>query len=212
MIYQLADIVRDVKVVLDENMSSEELLALEDIETLSMEDIIESKVVEAVRRVESVAPINMLESGHNLIDSLFWNGDGSGFVVLPDDFMRLMAFKMSDWERVVTDAITVDDPMYAKQSSRYKGIRGNKQKPVCAIVNRPEGRVLEFYSCDNESATMEMGVYRPYPKIDEYKGVEISERCYMAVVYVIGALTLMTYGATDKATGLMELSKSIMEQ
>jgi hypothetical protein len=55
-----------------------------------------------------------------------------------------------------------------------------------------------------------MGVYRPYPKIDEYGGVEISERCYMAIVYVIGALTLMTYGATDKATGLMELSKSIL--
>lgn len=211
MIFQLADIVRDVKVVLDENMSSEELLALEDVETLSMEDIIESKVEEAVRRVESVAPINMLESGHNLRDSLFWSGDGSGFVVLPDDFMRLMSFKMSDWERTLHSAITADDPIYAKQSSRFKGIRGNKQKPVVAIVNRPEGRALEFYSCDSESATMDIGVYRPYPKMDEYKGIEISERCYMAVVYVIGALTLMTYGATDKATGLIELSKSIME-
>lgn len=210
MIYQLADIVRDVKVVLDENMSSEELLALEDIETLSMEDIIESKVEEAVRRVESVAPINMLESGHNLIDSLFWNGDGSGFVVLPDDFMRLMAFKMSDWERVIHDAISVNDPIYLKQSSRFKGIRGNKQKPVVAIVNRPEGRALEFYSCDNENATMEIGVYRPYPKVDEYKGVEISERCYRAVVYTIGALVLITYGEADKASALTELSKSIL--
>lgn len=212
MIYQLADIVRDVKVVLDENMSSEELLALEDIETLSMEDIIESKVEEAVRRVESVAPINMLESGHNLIDSLFWNGDGSGFVVLPEDFMRLISFKMSGWERVIHDAISVNDPIYLKQSSRFKGIRGNKQKPVVAIVTRPEGRVLEFYSCDNENATMEIGVYRPYPKVDEYKGVEISERCYMAVIYTLGALVLMTYGESEKASVLLELSKSVIEQ
>lgn len=212
MIYQLAEIVKDVKVALDENMTSEGLLALEDVETLSMEEIIESKVVEAVRRVESSAPVNMLESGQNLVDAIFWKEKGSGFVVLPGDFMRLMVFKMSDWERVVTDAITVDDPMYAKQSSRYKGIRGNKQKPVCAIVNRPEGRVLEFYSCDNESATMEMGVYRPYPIIDEYKGVEISKRCYMAVIYTLGALVLMTYGESEKASVLLELSKSVIEQ
>lgn len=212
MIYQLAEIVKDVKVALDENMTSEGMLALEDVETLSMEEIIESKVVEAVRRVESSAPVNMLESGQNLVDVIFWKEKGSGFVVLPGDFMRLMVFKMSDWERVVTDAITVDDPMYAKQSSRYKGIRGNKQKPVCAIVNRPEGRVLEFYSCDNESATMEMGVYRPYPKIDEYKGVEISKRCYMAVIYTLGALVLMTYGESEKASVLLELSKSVIEQ
>lgn len=212
MIYQLAEIVKDVKIALDENMTSEGLLALEDVETLSMEEIIESKVVEAVRRVESSAPVNMLESGQNLVDAIFWKEKGSGFVVLPGDFMRLMVFKMSDWERVVTDAITVDDPIYAKQSSRYKGIRGNKQKPVCAIVNRPEGRVLEFYSCDNESATMEMGVYRPYPKIDEYKGVEISKRCYMAVIYTLGALVLMTYGESEKASVLLELSKSVIEQ
>lgn len=210
MIYQLAEIVKDVKIVLDENMTSEELLALEDIETLSMEDVIESNVVEAIRRVESVAPINMLESGHNLIDSLFWNGNGSGFVVLPDDFMRLMAFKMSDWERTLHSAIEATDPIYAKQSSRFKGVRGNKQKPVVAIVNRPEGRILEFYSCDNENATMEIGVYRPYPKVDEYKGVEISERCYRAVVYTIGALVLITYGEADKASALTELSKSIL--
>lgn len=210
MIYQLAEIVKDVKIVLDENMTSEELLALEDIETLSMEDVIESNVVEAIRRVESVAPINMLESGHNLIDSLFWNGNGSGFVVLPDDFMRLMAFKMSDWERTLHSAIEATDPIYAKQSSRFKGVRGNKQKPVVAIVNRPEGRVLEFYSCDDENATMEIGVYRPYPKVDEYKGVEISERCYRAVVYTIGALVLLTYGEATKASALTELSKSIL--
>ena len=40
-------------------------------------------------------------------------------------------------------AISADDPLYDLQSSRYKGIRGNVQKPVCAVVNRAEGKVLE---------------------------------------------------------------------
>lgn len=211
MIFQLADIVRDVKVVLDENQMSEQLLALADQETLSLEEIIKSKVCEGIRRVESTAPIGMLDSGVNLPDAIFWQELESGFVILPDDFMRLMVFKMSDWERPLYSAISADNPIYTKQSSRCKGVRGNTQKPVCAVVARPEGRVLEFFSCKDKSATMEMGVYRPYPKIDEYGGVEISERCYMAAVYMISALTLITYGASDKATGLIELSKSIIE-
>lgn len=211
MIYQLAGIVGDVKVALDENMTSDGLRLLEDVDTLSMEEIIKSKVVEAVRRVETSVPLNMLDSGLNLDDSVFWKDKGSGFVMLPNDFMRLMAFKMSDWERVVYDAITVEDPVYKKQSSRYKGIRGNPQKPVCALVTRSEGRALEFYSCKDESATMEMGVYRPYPKIDDSDGVEISERCYMAVVYTICALVLSAYGESEKASAMVELSKSVIE-
>lgn len=212
MIYRLTEIARDVKVTLDENKTSAKLLALDDVDTLSMDEIIKSKVEEAVRRVESSVPVGMLDSGHNLEDSIFWKDNGSGFVMLPNDFMRLMAFKMSDWERVVYNAIEVNDPIYTKQSSRYKGIRGNVQKPVCAIVNRPEGLSLEFYSCNDESATMDVGVYRPYPKIDENEGIEISERCYKAVIYTLGALVLMTYGEGEKASVLTELSKSVIEQ
>lgn len=212
MICQLAEIARDVRVALDQNMTSEQLLALDDIDTLSLEEIIESKMVEAVRRVESSVPLSMLDSGHNFGEvGLFWDNYESGFVILPNDFMRLIAFKMSDWERVVTQAITEDSPLYAKQSSRYKGIRGNYQKPVVAIVNRPEGRVLEFYSCKDNLAEVVKGVYRPYPKIED-GAIEISERCYMAVIYTIAGLVLLTYGEADKASALIELSKSVVEQ
>mgnify|MGYP003213579236 FL=1 len=144
MVYKILQIARDVRIAIDQNMTSEQLIATDDIETLSLEEIIRSKIVEAVRRVETAAPVQFLEEGHDFSSGIYWNGDGSGWVLLPDDFMRLIAFRMSDWERTVYEAISVDDPLYAKQSSRYKGIRGNVQKPVCAIVNRAEGKALEF--------------------------------------------------------------------
>ena len=212
MIYKIDGIVKDVRVAIDQNMQSDALLMEQDIDTLALEEIIESKIEEAIRRVESSAPLSMLDSGHNFgEEGLFWDNYESGFVILPDDFMRLMSFKMSDWEKTITQAITEDSPLYAKQSSRYKGVRGNWQKPVVAIVNRPEGRVLEFYSCKDNLAEVIKGTYRPYPKIED-GAVEISERCYMSVIYTIASLVSLSMGEADQATGLIELSKSILEQ
>lgn len=198
MIYKLAEIAREVRIAIDQNMTSEQLIATEDIETLSLEEIIRSKIVEAVRRVETSAPVHFLEEGHDFGDAVYWADLESGWVLLPDDFMRLIAFRMSDWERTVYAAISVDDPLYAKQSSRYKGIRGNTQKPVCAIVNRAEGKALEFYSCNSEEAYVSRASYLPYPHIDEDDGIDISEKCFTAVTYTVAALVLTTYGEAEK--------------
>ncbi len=211
MIYKLTEIARDVRIAIDQNMTSEQLLATDDIETLSLEEIIRSKIVEAVRRVECAAPVHFLEEGHNFGDAVYWGDLESGWVLLPDDFMRLIAFRMSDWERTVYDAISVDDTLYAKQSSRYKGIRGNVQKPVCAVVNRAEGKALEFYSCESEDAYVCQALYLPYPHIDKYDGIDISEKCYTAVVYTVASLVLATYGDTDKASVMTDLAKSIFQ-
>lgn len=208
MIYQLHDIIRDVRVVIDQNMTSEQLTLAEDLETLSLEDLIRSKIVEAVRRVETVAPVQFLEEGHDFSNAIFWKELESGWLFLPDDFMRLIAFRMSDWERTVYSAISTEDPEYAKQSSRFKAIRGNVQKPVCAIVNRAEGKALEFYSCNSEDAHIVRASYLPYPSIDKDGGIDISERCYTAVKYCVAALVLTTYGEADKAAALAELAKS----
>lgn len=211
MIYKLAEIAREVRIAIDQNMTSEQLIATEDIETLSLEEIIRSKIVEAVRRVETAAPVHFLEEGHDFGDAVYWADLESGWVLLPDDFMRLIAFRMSDWERTVYAAISVDDPLYAKQSSRYKGIRGNVQKPVCAIVNRAEGKALEFYSCNSEEAYVSRASYLPYPHIDEDDGIDISEKCFTAVIYTVAALVLTTYGEAEKASALTELAKSILQ-
>ncbi len=211
MIYKLTEIARDVRIAIDQNMTSEQLIATEDIETLSLEDIIRSKIVEAVRRVETAAPVHFLEEGHDFGDAVYWGNLESGWVLLPDDFMRLIAFRMSDWERTVYAAISVDDPLYTKQSSRFKGIRGNVQKPVCAVVNRAEGKALEFYSCNSTDAYVSRASYLPYPHIDEDDGIDISERCYTAVIYTVAALVLTTYGEADKASALTELAKTIFQ-
>lgn len=212
MIYQVDRIVRDVRVSLDLNRSDEALSMEEDQETLTLDELIRSKILEAVERVHLAAPYHLLEQGHNLWDdqngndeddagaAVYWGDMESGWVLLPDDFMRLVVFEMSDWERPVYTAITTDDPLYKKQKSRVKALRGTAQRPVVAIGVRPEGKVLEFYSCKSEEAYVTRGVYIPYPSIDEYGGVDISERCYNDVVAMVAELTMAAMNGQTKTS------------
>ncbi len=202
---------QDVRICIDQNMMSDALLESGDIDTLSLDEIIKSKILEAVQRVHMSAPNYLLESGHNFGDAVYWRELESGWVLLPPDFMRLVVFEMDDWERAVYQAISTDDEEYEKQRSRVKGIRGTSQRPVCAIAIRPEGRVLEFYSCKSTDAKVSRAIYIPYPKVDEDGGVDISERCYDAVVYTAAGLTLVTCGEVDKGNNLSEMAQTFLK-
>ncbi len=207
----IESIVEDVRVAIDANMRPEGLLAVRDTETLSVDEIIRSKIVDAIKTVECSAPVHMLEEGHTFGKDIFWESGDCGWILLPDNFMRLLSFRMSDWERTCYSAISADDPIYAQQSSRYKGIKGNPQKPVCAVVSRPEGKALEFYSCSDSQATVARATYIPYPEIDEYKRVDLSAKCYRAIVYQAAALTFMALGVADKAAIMVEFANKLLE-
>lgn len=211
MVYHIHDVMRDVRICLDQNMTSEQLLQDDDVDTVALDDIVRSKILEAVVRVHSNAPTYLLEEGHNFGDAVFWGDLESGWVLLPQDFMRLIVFEMSDWERAVFLAISPTDPEYAIQRQRIKALRGTAQKPVCVITTRPEGRALEFYSCKSEEAYVRRGQYLPYPKIDNSGGIDICERCYKAVLYAAAALVSITMGESAKATSLFDISKSAMQ-
>lgn len=209
-VYRLDEIAKDVRIAMDQNMSSDTLIGFDDVDTLSLNDIIKSKVTDAVKRIHSTAPAYLLDGGNNFGDAIYWKELESGWCLLPEDFMRLVVFQMDDWERAVYHSVSEDDAEYKKQSSRFKGIRGTPQKPVCAIAIRPEGRALEFYSCKSENAMVSRAVYLPYPVIDEDDGIEICERCYQAVVYTIASLVLTTYGNADLSKALSDLAKSAL--
>lgn len=209
-VYILDDIAKDVRIALDQNMISDALTELGDVDTLSIDEIIRSKVCEAVKRVHSDAPAHLLDGGHNFGDAIYWMDMECGWVLLPEDFMRFVVFEMDDWERPVFTCINTDDKEYALQRSRFKGIRGTCQRPVCAISIRPEGRVLEFYSCRSTDALVSRAVYLPYPKVDCDGGIEICERCYNAVIYTIASLVLTTFGDMEKSSSFAELAKSVL--
>lgn len=209
MIVQAEEMAKAVRVAIDMNMSSDKLLADGDSDTLELDDVIYAKLADAVRMVETEAPVGLLESGHEFGSSVSWGESGKGWTLLPEDFMRLVVFKMSDWRRAVRSAITESDPAYSRQWSKRKGVCGNPERPVCAIVTRAEGRALEFFSCNSNTATVDQAVYVPLPHIDLDGGIDVSELCYRAAVYRAAALALASVG-DQRSTDMMDISRSLL--
>lgn len=212
MITRVDELVRDVRIAIDMNEEGGVLLTEGDTDTLTLDEIIRSKIEQGARAVEQAAPVQLLDSGKPLGGSITFAeevGKGRGRMQLPDDFMRLVTFKMSDWERAVTEPIAETDPRYLLQSSRFTGLRGNPQKPVVAIVSAPTGLVLEFWSCTGGSeVTLQRGRYLPIPRI-KGEGIEICEKLREGVVLYTGYLTLLTLGDTERAKALLEQSREM---
>ena len=57
--------------------------------------------------------------------------NGTGYIALPADFLRLYSFKMASWERPATDFISIANAEYYKQKN--KALRGGVSKPVVVI-------------------------------------------------------------------------------
>lgn len=207
--YPTDKILRDVRVVIDQDKVSNQLQRMGDIETLSLNDIIQSKILDGVAFVHREAPVHYLDGGVHFGDTVHWEEMESGWTLLPANFMRLMVFMMSDWERPVFSAIDTQDKAYALQRSRFKGLRGTPQKPICAIVNRPEGKTLEFFSCKSDKAFVRKAIYLPYPVFED-DGVVITERCYPASVYAIASFVCETLDDTERSISFSEISKSAL--
>lgn len=213
MVYNIQELMRDVRVCLDQNMTSDQLLQTDDVDTLAFDDIIRSKIVNAARIVMQNAPLLTLGAGIPFGKSISWEsaeGHGCGSVLLPDDFLRLVIFQMSDWSRGVSEAITVSNPRYALQRSRYAGMRGCPQKPVVAIVNTGVGMILEFYSCSGGKGTcIKQASYIPEPR--ELDGqIFMSHRIKDAVVYYAAYMVALTIGQTEQAQSLLSVSNALL--
>ncbi len=119
---------------------------------------------EAALRVVRAVPLHALGSGKDLAGAVASpTGDGSGRVALPEDFIRLIIFRMKGWRRPVTMPIRPADPSYRKQFNRIT--RGGTAKPVVALI---EGdTALEYFSLPEGSEhRIALAHYFGFSKVD----------------------------------------------
>lgn len=222
MDYNISDIKSEVRVAMDENRTSSSLADFGDVDTLSLDELIESKIVDAVRLLECSVPASLIDNDVQLGEadsstgkitiSINWRsaiGVGPGTINLPSDFMRLVMFRMSDWSRN-GKIITEDSPEYVLQSSRYPGVRGNPQAPVVAVVKRQGGYALEFYSSSaGESVFVRYASYLKEPEIKD-GNISISSKLERPVIYEAAVLTALSLGEKDLAENLNVILKNLI--
>jgi hypothetical protein len=194
MQYEVGGIIKDVRVALDENDVLTALIA-SDSNSLTLDEIIAQKLLHAIRDISLTAPAVMLSDAPPMATgAITWGERTCGSITLPNDFLRLVAFRMSDWQRVVTSPIYESDADYSMQRSKYTGVHGNTIKPVVAIVEAGNWRKLEFYSCDSDTATVAVAKYIPTPVVIN-SHIAICREIYNAVIYYTAGLSAAAVGS-----------------
>lgn len=216
--YSVDDILKEVRVVLDQNMDGKALASLGDSDTLTLDEIIRNTMTDAATTIEELAPLDMLDDGVDALKedsdySVTWqkqkNGSDifDGSVRLPDNFMRIVSFKMSDWNYSVHEAVPMESPLYIRLQSQFSGIGGTPIKPYVAIDNA-QGK-LEFYSSkhvqDGKSASVQVFKYLPLPSIKGDK-ISLCPKLHRAIVYANASLSAAVYSSTEQMQILMSMA------
>lgn len=211
MIYTKSQIIQDVRLVLDENVTSVQLKELLDTETLDLDDIIVGTICDAARAVESGAPLHMLDCSKELIANITIVGTTKFLVDLPTDFMRMVDVRWTKLDRPIYKFISVDSPEYIIQQNKYT--QGTKERPVAAIVMGKKNHVLEIYADGvmievGGKDNVYIGEYLPLPKFVN-DTLELCERCYKAIVYRCAGIAMVIL-QDNNADNLLKISESML--
>lgn len=223
--YLVSDIVRDVRIAIDQNQDAESMENFGDVDTLDLSNLIKDKIEDAAKLIMKAAPLHMIGKGVNpnnleILYEKVYEGDSQCYAVvkLPKDYMRCVTFRMEDWLLPITgsDIITPESPEYALQRSRVVGVRGNKERPVLALVpyvaDATEEDKTEYcyeaYSTDDKKQCD--FTYLPIPTISKDK-ISLPSRLYRAVVYAIAYLTVLALNAQAQASVMLSTAKQLAE-
>lgn len=102
----------------------------------NIEEFLEEATVELLK----TAPLSALRNITSITSAPVSLGDGSGYVELPSDFLRLAEFRMKGWRRSVFIPLLLNSKEYNRQFNPYT--RGGIGKPKVAIV--PHGQVTRL--------------------------------------------------------------------
>lgn len=219
MQYPLADIVTQVRVILEQNQAENTIIAEED-NTLKLDEVIRQKILHAARHLLETSDVSVIDCGKtsslNLeeIDGVGWGELSAWKALLPNDYLRLLTLKMSDWRRGAHATIPVESAEYSQLRSGFIGITGNPERPVVAEAQHigtlddavVQWRELEAYT----SATGECDEFRycpipTYETVDNVVVLNFPERLYRMLLYQTGSLVAATYKDTALAQLLMNM-------
>ena len=208
MIYTKAQILADVRKVMNENASSLELTSLLDTETLDLDAIILSTICDAARAIESGAPLHTIDYCKELLQSAEIIDGRVAKIELPTDFMRMVAVRWPQLQRPIYKFISVDSPEYLIQQNKY--VQGTIERPVAAVLTRNGTHILEVYAegITEENIPSYIGEYLPIPAFNGDE-IELCERCYKAIIYRCAGMAMVIL-QDNNADNLLKICESML--
>ena len=128
-------LIGSVKLKIDELQPQQEGVQFIDITSTDVSNVLDLYINglldESAKHILQTAPLHVILPTDGSSVTVNDNGDGTGYLLLPEDYIRFVAFKMSGWLQEVTQPIVTTDPKYKMQ--KYSPTRGGLAKPVAAL-------------------------------------------------------------------------------
>lgn len=127
-----------------------------------------------------------------------------GTIAVPDDFLRLVSFKMDDWQRSVTELAVKGDPISRRQANKH--IRGGISRPVGVLSKNSSGVVIEYYSTFSETHSLSEFLYIQKTSAENITDNQMIE----AMTWVCAGKVLSIIGNADDAKNAYDNAQSLM--
>ena len=128
--------------------------------------------------------------------------DTTGSLTLPDDFLRLVSLRMSDWQQPVTELAIAGDEVAKRQANKF--LRGGKAKPVGVLSKTSAGYKINYYS--SSTHTVEEFLYIKRDTAENIADSQLVD----AMVWICAGKTLGVLGEANLANLCYENAKGLM--
>lgn len=207
------ELIKKVRITMDENSSSSRLSEIKDIDSLQLDDLIRESIVAGVKYVHSNADVTELTddvtedaSTSSVEEEIIGSDKYIQYIDCPSDFHILSSIKMSRWKKPVRILSVLNNVNEDMELCPYYGIGSDQESPAVYLTERNSKRVFMACSCHEEGSTLETFRYLPLPSIKEgniqiIKGRE--DDCAYAIAYNV----FMSLGDANMASAILEKIK-----
>ena len=229
----LTDIIRSVRLCIDEEAANSSSLAATDNDTVLMNHIIEDKMADALRWVCLYAPAELLGGSDEikdgaavstgiLIDAVLRPGvtvedkgvrlidadDGCTTLQMPDNFIKLARVRAQGWHKAVKTPISEDSDEYL-QLYDTAGATATPDRPVAAIIDKAQAEIELWPAAeDTVQVTFVSSVDADTQAftLSSEKHCPLPPRAKTAFTYYLAFLLLSAYN-DPRAARMLEIAK-----
>ena len=201
------EIIAKVRTIMNE-AGEETMLTLLSEDTVKLTEYIKSAIPDAVSIVMANSPVRCVNKkvGNVMATS---GGSGTGYVLLPEDFVSLIAFKMPGWKRMVAVLHPVDSEEYKVQCNEFT--RSGISKPMCFLnYNKTGQKVLEYFATGTSGTTVDTFVYGG--RYSSTEGIDLSgnDPLASAVCYMCASLVYSIFENEKTAKEMQTISLNLI--
>jgi len=184
-----AEIITKVRAIMNE-AGNDVTLGLLSEDTISLDEYIRSVIPDAVNIMIENSPFRCVNRKSATAD--ISESDGAGIIVIPKDYVSLIALQLSGWKRIVSKTFELASEEYKVNANLYTKAGANK--PVVFNSYNGDDRVLECYPGEK---AISLFVYEARYKSTDGLALDPNDPVAIAVCYMCASLV---YGIFENDT------------